>query len=127
MPPRRGRGGELTASRAGCYLSSPVRVLRQLVALGALAFSTWSSVVDNPAICPDELSQHGGDRDHGTPSGSHCCLMAPCRTPTTSPSLTPARAPVSNVVEALEPAVAFLIGTHAPAPPTPPPTSFDLA
>ena len=124
---RRGPRGELTGSRAGCYLSSPVRFLRQLVALGALACSTWASVVDNPAVCPDELSQHGGDQDHGTPPGAHCCLTAPCRTPTTSPSVAPPAAPVSNVVDALEPAVAVLRSIHAPAPPTPPPTSFDLA
>ena len=98
----------MTAFRAGCYLSSSVRLLRQLVALGALACSTWASVVDNPAVCPDELSQRGGDRDHGTPPGAHCCLTAPCQTPTTSPPVAPAAEPVSNVVDALEPAAAVL-------------------
>lgn len=104
-----------------------MRLLRQLAALGALACSTWASAVDNPAVCPDELSQHGGGRDHGTPASSHCCLMAPCRTPTTSPSVTAAAPPIPNAVVALAPAVAALTGIHAPEPPTPPPTSFDLA
>ena len=104
-----------------------MRFLRQLVALGALACSTLASVVDNPVVCPDELSERGGGRDHGTPAGSHCCLTAPCQTPTTSPSVAPAAAPVSNVVDALEPAVAVPTSIHAPAPLTPPPTSFDLA
>ena len=106
----------------------PVRLLRQITAVLALAFSTWASVVDNPAICIDETSPSGDEAPvHGTPVGSHCCLTAPCRTPVVSaapstiarPSLVPSTPGVA--------APHLLSGIDSPAPPTPPPTSFDLA
>jgi hypothetical protein len=104
-----------------------VRLLRRLVAVVALSCSTWASIVDNPVVCPDEISHQGGDRHHGTPPGSHCCLTAPCRTPTVSPSLALAVEPVPAPTAAPASAAAAFSGIDAPAPPTPPPNSFDLA
>jgi hypothetical protein len=104
-----------------------LRLLRHIVAVAALACSTWASIVDNPVVCPDELPHQDGNENHGTPASSHCCLTAPCRTPTVSPSLAPVVQPVPAATAAPPSGVASLSGIDAPAPPTPPPTSFDLA
>jgi hypothetical protein len=88
---------------------------------------SWASVVDNAAICPDEVEHGAGGGPHSTPPTSHCCLTAPCHTPTVAPP-TGALAPPPAVVPGRI-SIVFLRPADAdsPAPPTPPPTSLDQA
>jgi len=105
----------------------PVRLLRQITAVAVLAFSTWASVVDNPAICIDETSPCGDAAPvHGTPVGSHGCLTAPCRMPVVSSAPGTLVRPVQSSSTPGVAAPNTLSGIDSPAPPTPPPTSFKL-
>ena len=100
-----------------------MRAAHRPLAVFAIAFVAWASVADNPAVCPDEQGEtsHG----HGTPEGPHCCLSAPCHTPTVAPAVAAVSLPASTVAAAERPAVAVLTSIDSPAPPTPPPTVLD--
>jgi hypothetical protein len=104
-----------------------MRRLRQLVAIVAITCTAWAAVVDNPVVCPDEPAQQE-HQNHQAPGSPHCCLTAPCRTPTLSPSPIALDQPLSTVLAAVRPPpAATLSSIDAPTPPTPPPTGFDLA
>ncbi len=88
---------------------------------------SWASIVDNPAVCPDELEHGAGGGEHSTPPTSHCCLTGPCHTPTVAPvnaTLAPPPAIVPRRIGVVFPQP---VDADSPAPPTPPPTSLDQA
>lgn len=97
---------------------------RRLLALSVIAFLGWASVVDNPAVCPDEMGQHG-DMGHGTPPSSHCCLTGPCHTPTALRAAAPLPAPARPALAGIPIDARILTSADVPAPPTPPPTALD--
>jgi hypothetical protein len=100
-----------------------VRVLRSLVALGAASLLAWASVADSRAVCPDEQGELG--HGHEAPGGAHCCLTAPCGTPTVTAAVAVVVAPTAQVAEVASPPPAVIASLDLPAPPTPPPTALD--
>ncbi len=107
-------------------LSSPSRIARRALALVAVAVLSWASVVDNPAVCPDDVGEQGdASHGHGTPPCSHCCVTAPCHTPTTVRAAALPAALAASVVAMMPVAHRVLTSIDSPAPPTPPPTSLD--
>lgn len=104
-----------------------MRRLRTIAAVLALCASTWASIVDNPAVCPDELASSGGSEHHPTPPTSHCCLTAPCRTPVVTENPAATKVPVSDPLGVPAQQLVALTSIDSPAPPTPPPTSLDQA
>ena len=101
--------------------------LRRALAVLASAALSWASVVDNPAVCPDEIEHGAGGGEHSTPPSSHCCLGSPCHTPTAAPSAPAFAAPPAPVPALFVVAFAAPDSAETPAPPTPPPTSLDRA
>lgn len=100
-----------------------MRIAHRLLAVSAIAFLAWASVADNPAVCPEEQGETG--HGHGTPAGSHCCLSAPCHTPTVAPAVALVVLPPPTVAASDRSSVAVLTSIDSPAPPTPPPTALD--
>lgn len=101
-------------------------IWRRAIALVAVAFMSWASVVDNPAVCPDEVGEQGeGNQRHDTPPTSHCCITAPCHTPTAVRVVAVPIAPALSIIAWVPLAHSVLTSIDAPAPPTPPPTSLD--
>lgn len=102
------------------------RIPGQMVALASVAFLSWASLVDNPAVCPDEVGVQGEENHrHDTPPTSHCCITGPCHTPTAVRVVALPVALVASAVRWEPPADHVLTSIDAPAPPTPPPTSLD--
>jgi hypothetical protein len=100
-----------------------LRTGRALLAAVAVLSVAWASVADNPAVCPDEQGETS--HRHDSPASSHCCLSAPCHTPSVAPAAALELGPVSRVAPAHRPTVTVLLGIDSPAPPTPPPTALD--
>lgn len=99
-----------------------MRWLRLPLALVAALAIAWSSVSDNPAVCPDDVSD-AGEHGHGVPAGHHCCcLSGPCHTPTVLRTTTAfiALVDASKAYASVTPVAPRSI--DRPAPPTPPPT-----
>ena len=101
-----------------------MRRARALVAVLAAGFLSWAAVADNPAVCPDEPTSQG-QTQHGTPASSHCCLMAPCRTPTVAAAVATVSAPPASALAMTLSTPLLPESAEKPAPPTPPPTAFE--
>lgn len=116
------------AGAAGCLARRCLisRMPGRMIALAAVAFLSWASVVDNPAVCPDEVGEQGeGNQRHDTPPTSHCCITAPCHTPTAVRVVAVPVAPARSIIARVPLTHSVLTSIDAPAPPTPPPTSLD--
>jgi hypothetical protein len=101
-----------------------LRVVRHILVVASIALLAWASVVDNAAVCPDGAGEQGpGSHRHDTPPSSHCCLGAPCHSPTLARVALLPSAPAAAIVPAVAIPARVLTGIDSPAPPTPPPTT----
>ena len=99
------------------------RAMRSLLALVAALALGWSSVVDNPSVCPDDwpgaASPHPCN-DEGTPAAQ--CVSCPCHLPSLRATVESSAEPPMQV--STPPRTWPEQHVHAAelaAPPTPPP------
>src|SRR5689334_17897532 len=96
--------------------------MRPLVALVAALALGWSSVVDNPSVCPDDWPGTASSRpcsDDGAPASQ--CVSCPCHLPL---RVTFGSAPEPPLRIAAQPGTwpeQHLHAADPAAPPTPPP------
>ena len=118
---------QAVASRCARWRRRSSPVVRRALAIVAAACLGWASVVDSPVVCPDEQGERGdANHAHGASPGSHCCVTAPCHTPTVFTRVVAIPAVLASVVAtASTTAPRALASIDSRAPPTPPPTAVD--
>jgi hypothetical protein len=96
--------------------------MRSLVSLVAALALGWSSVVDNPVVCPDDGPATDSSRpcnDGGAPATP--CVSCPCHLPLRLSAAVAVGPPVWLEVRAASWPVKHVHAADLAAPPTPPP------